>query len=210
MARPGEFNLILTLLEKADTDEGDVIWKGRLTKAVGNSSQIELVFDSNLTALKRPGLQLYYQKGCPLALYGAECSVDKRDWVVEAEVLEINGNSVTVLETFNISYPEESADWFTAGMCELGGMFGFISKHTLLPGASLLKFGRPFETLFLHWANLGYGYGYGYGYGEPIVKLYPGCNRTMQTCIEKFDNLENFGAFPIMPTRTPYNEGMIF
>ncbi|ELF9250511.1 phage BR0599 family protein, partial [Salmonella enterica] len=39
--------------------------------------------------------------------------------------------------------------------------------------------------------------------GQP-VKLYPGCDRTIATCDNKFANHLNYGGQPHMPGKSPY------
>jgi len=41
------------------------------------------------------------------------------------------------------------------------------------------------------------------------VKIYPGCDRVRATCESKFDNLDNFGGFPWIPTKNPFGGSSI-
>ena len=56
-----------------------------------------------------------------------------------------------------------------------------------------------------------YGSGLTLIYPAPLtpgetVSLYPGCDHTLQTCHGRFNNAENFGGFPWIPRRNPFNE----
>ena len=42
------------------------------------------------------------------------------------------------------------------------------------------------------------------------ITLYPGCDHTRATCAAKFANLDNFGGFPWIPTRNPFDGGSLF
>jgi uncharacterized phage protein (TIGR02218 family) len=49
----------------------------------------------------------------------------------------------------------------------------------------------------------------GMAVGDPIV-AYPGCKRTVRACIDKFDNYDNYGGFPHIPGRSPYDGQPVF
>jgi len=41
------------------------------------------------------------------------------------------------------------------------------------------------------------------------IRLYPGCDHTKGTCNTKFNNLDNFGGFPWIPIRNPFDGNSI-
>jgi hypothetical protein len=45
--------------------------------------------------------------------------------------------------------------------------------------------------------------------GDPVV-AYAGCKRTVRECIDKFDNYDNYGGFPHIPGRSPYDGNPVF
>lgn len=38
------------------------------------------------------------------------------------------------------------------------------------------------------------------------VKVYQGCDHTIGTCKDKFNNVENYGGFPYVPEKNPFNQ----
>jgi len=42
------------------------------------------------------------------------------------------------------------------------------------------------------------------------ITLYSGCDRTLATCHSKFGNSENFGGFPLIPTKNPFGGSPIY
>jgi GH24 family phage-related lysozyme (muramidase) len=81
----------------------------------------------------------------------------------------------------------------------------FITNHS----GSTLTLIRQLDSLSEAFAKQGYGQGYGYGYGGLVARIFPGCDRTTQTCKDKFDNLNNNGAFPFIPLKNPMSGSSI-
>jgi len=44
--------------------------------------------------------------------------------------------------------------------------------------------------------------------GPQSVTLYPGCSHTIADCRDKFNNLVNFGGFPWIPSKNPFNNSV--
>lgn len=190
----------VTLFVK-DGNEVSVAWKGRLASVKPDEKSIKLVFESIFTSLRRPGLRLRYQRTCPHALYGYGCNVPKEDFAISGEVTAISGNLVTM--PVAAGHP---AGFFTSGMIESpDGTLRFITGHS----GSTLTLIRPLESLNSFFAKNGYGEGYGYGYGGLVVRIYPGCDRTKETCQSKFNNLNNYGGFPFIPLKNPFGGSSI-
>lgn len=40
------------------------------------------------------------------------------------------------------------------------------------------------------------------------VTVFAGCDHTVETCRDKFDNVVNFGGFPYVPTKNPFRTGL--
>lgn len=192
----------LTLFVKdMETATTVVGWKGRLASVKPTEKSIQLIFESVFTSLRRPGLRQRYQRTCPHALYGPGCNVAKEDFAVSGQVTNVDGTSVTM--PVAASFPN---GWFTAGMIEApDGTMRFITAHS----GSTLTLIRPLDSLSNAYANQGYGQAYGYGYGGLVARIFPGCDRTTQTCKTKFNNLNNNGAFPFIPFKNPFSGSSI-
>lgn len=192
----------LTIFGYEDADV-TVIWKGRLVSVKPEVSEITLIFESIFTSLRRAGLRKKYQRSCPYVLYGRGCSLNKDDWAVPGQMTAISTNGLT------ITVPEAAgfADgYFTAGMVEApDGTLRFITNHS----GSTLTLIRPVDSLGEAFASSGYGVNYGGYYGGVAVNIYPGCNRSKETCKNKFDNLDNYGGFAFIPLKNPFGGSSI-
>lgn len=171
--------ITLTVFSKEDNDV-TVVWKGRLVSMKPSDATIELLLESIFTSLRRPGLRQKYQRVCPHVLYGKGCNLDKAGFAVAGTATAVNGASMTISAAS--SYP---AGYFTYGMLETaGGVFRMIASHS---GSSIVLI-RPVDFA-----------------GNFNVNIYPGCDRTINTCNDKFSNKNNFGGFPYIPLKNPFN-----
>lgn len=160
-----------------------VYWKGRIVSVDWpDNATTKLTCESVFTSLKRPGLRARYQRMCRHALYSAQCGVDKADYAVAGTVSAINA-AKTVL---TVTAAEALADgWFTGGMVETPtGGFLFVTGHT----GSSLTLDTPCALS-----------------ASDAVTLYPGCARNRETCQGRFGNILNFGGWPWIPTRNPFD-----
>ncbi len=172
-------------------DETTIAWRGRHTSTNPSGMTMVMAFESNFTALGKYGLTKRYQISCPHRLYSTACGVNKDNYASSYVVSDVNGVYVTLSET-----PSESDGYFKYGMIEEpGGLYGYIIGHS---GATITM-QRAVDSLTSAFESSGYGNGYGQYYGGLSVTIYPGCMKSLDTCHDKFDNVENFGGFPWIP-----------
>lgn len=186
----------LTIFNKdVETNNVFVVWKGRLTSVKPDASSIKLTFESVFTSLRRTGLRAKYQRSCPHVLYGRGCKLNKANFETTGPVSSVSGVSVV------IPIAAAQADgYYNAGMIQApDGSLRFVISHS---GANLTLI-RPQEGLQDAFDNSGYGMSYGLYYGQVTASIYPGCDRTKETCDSKFSNLDNYGGFPYIPTKNP-------
>lgn len=176
-----------------------VVWKGRVTSATAAGSEVDLKCESVFTSLRRPGLRARYQRTCRHTLYGTACGLLKELFAWPGVLTSIAGTSMVVPEAAG-----KPDGYFTGGMVGTpDGGFRFIMQHV----GTNLTLSYPIPSLEAEVA--GYGNNYGNNYGGVAVTLYPGCDHLKQTCLDKFNNLDNFGGFPWIPTRNPMDGSSI-
>jgi len=175
-----EVMIVTIIRHHVEDSEYRIIWKGRITDCRWKGSTCELVSNSVFTLFKRAGLRRVYQLGCPHMLYGNMCNVDKDIYAITGTIDDVAG------ETLDIDGADSySADYFAGGMLQFGDEFRLITAHS---GITVTILG-PLETLVI----------------GNTVTLWPGCNRTFDTCINKFSNSINFGGLPYLPTTNPFS-----
>lgn len=171
----------LTLFVKeAETGAVSVVWKGRMTGVKPTMSQIKLVFESVFTSLRRPGLRRRFQRNCPHVLYGRGCFVDKSLFALAGTVASVAGLTVVVAAAGT-----KPDGYFRGGIIQApDGTLRFITNHV---GTTLYLI-REIDSLV----------------ASAAVTLYPGCDRTRETCVGTFNNLYNNGSTPFIPIKNPY------
>lgn len=160
-------------------DDIQVMWKGRITAYKVGGSSIVLTCENIQTTVRRNGLREAYQRTCRHSLYGPGCRLNLDDWLTAFTVGTVTDN------TFTVTAMTEEDNYYTGGILKFGENLGFITNHT---GTTL--------TLLNVMPDLVDG---------SAVSLAPGCNLTRSTCETKFDNVLNFGGFPYIPSRNPFN-----
>jgi uncharacterized phage protein (TIGR02218 family) len=159
-----------------------VYWKGRVVSVEWSGAQARLTCESVFTSLKRPGLRARYQRMCRHALYSAQCGANKDAHAFPGTVAAINA-AKTVLTVSSAG--ALSAGWLTGGMVQTPtGGFLFITGHT----GSSLTLANPCGLAV-----------------SDAITLYPGCARNRETCQTKFSNILNFGGWPWIPQRNPFD-----
>lgn len=193
--------LVLTVVEIDESDDVSVVWKGRFVSRKPSPTNIQMVFESVFTSIRRPGLRARFQRACRHSLYGNSCKVNRNLFVVNGVPSSMSGVSLVVPEA--ASYPN---GYFTTGMVESSdGEFRFIINHV----GNTLTLMHPWTGLEESLTLDGYGLSYGKYYGGVGVKLYPGCDRSRSTCNSRFSNLPNYGGFDWIPQRNPYDGSSI-
>ena len=149
------------------------------------TSEVNIICDNYIALLDRNLLRRFYSRTCTHALYGAGCNVDRNAFTVFDRVQVILGNVVTI----NALGANFEDNYFTGGYIEsLTSEYrrAFISSHI---GDDLTVFPDP----------------QGFGIGSNI-SISAGCDRTTLTCQNKFNNLLNYGGFPVIPEANPATE----
>jgi uncharacterized phage protein (TIGR02218 family) len=162
-----------------------VLWTGRVLNCAWNGATAVLNCEPVSTSLRRPGLRRLYQKQCPHVLYGPLCGVERAAVSVEATVTAIDGMTVTVAGLDELPYGGGFVEWTTAD--------GALERRFIKEAS-----GSPTDTLLLSRPPTGLEV-------DDAVTVYPGCDHTMSTCETVFNNLPNYGGFPFIPTKNPFD-----
>lgn len=164
-----------------------VYWKGRVISATASGNSIDIGCESIFTSLKRPGLRAKFEYTCRRTLYQKGCNVNRELYKLEGAVIGLSG-------TLNISVAGASLQpngFYTGGILVApDGSSRFITKHV----GDVLTVSRPINSLA----------------GGQAVSVYPGCDHLRETCLNKFNNLPNFGGFPFIPGKNPFNGSSLF
>ena len=187
-----------------DDVEINVSWKGRLTSVKLDASQIKVICENVMTSMKRTGANRKYQRTCPYLLYNENtCGADMFDFREEISISAMSPSGTVLTSPEAASKPD---GFYLGGILETtDGSKRYITRHV----GNQLTISRPSAEITNAFSNTGYGNSYGLFYGQTVFYAYPGCDRTKETCKNKFNNLNNFGGFPFIPIKNPFGGSSI-
>jgi uncharacterized phage protein (TIGR02218 family) len=166
-----------------------VIWFGRHINTKFSESLAELELESIFTSLRRPCLRFRYQRNCPHDLYGVGCKVVKADYVEFENVTTVNGTDINIY-----GLGSNGDGYYSGGFANLNNDGVIQSRFILTHVGDDIVLDLPFVGLL----------------AGMELSLYPGCDRTTETCNSKFSNILNFGGQPYYPEKNPFTGEEIF
>jgi uncharacterized phage protein (TIGR02218 family) len=173
--------LVVKRQHRADADVA-VIWTGRVLNCEFTGAQARLNCEPVTSSMKRPGLRRLYQRGCPHVLYGPGCNLNRASVSTVTTVTAISGLVLSVAALG--AYP------FAGGFVEWEVEAGVIER----------RFVSGFSGLDLTLTQAFQGITVG-----ATVTVSPGCDHTMATCDGTYSNVDNFGGFPFIPSKNPFD-----
>lgn len=187
---PDAITTVTVYRGQVGSTEFNAYWKGRVAGSVIGGDTVTLDCENIFTSMRRTGLRAKYQKNCRHALYSTGCTLDIDDHAYAATAVAASGYSVTI-------EPDSSFDsgFFTGGIIKTDTEMRYISLHS----GNTLTLLQPSRELIEDMNGSS---------GMVSVTLYPGCNHTMTHCKDKFNNLDNYGGYPWIPTKNPFNNGI--
>ncbi len=159
----------------------DSFFYGRASVAKVSRSTAELEVASYLELLNVNMPRSVYQPGCQNTLYDSGCTLSQTAYSREATVL--SGSTTTSL---NLSLGAGTYD----GVFSLGGLLGIVgaNSHVLRTVKSWDGNTAVLVSPLAHAPVVG-----------DTFQIWPGCDKTQNTCDKGFDNLVNFRGFPYIP-----------
>lgn len=183
--------LVTLLCEKFDLDtmqSTEIVFKGRIVNVSWSEDHAEVTCESSSQAIRRMGLRRHYQYGCPHMLFGGECRVDRNQFVTVGNVTNLSNIGFDLIEAVG-----KDNGYYAGGYVEYDHS-ELQTVERIAVSDSDGSNGRI--TLFSFPIGLSAG---------SQVRLYAGCDRTIETCASKFNNAENYGGMPFIPTKDPFS-----
>lgn len=176
---------ILRLFSDQAPYEAGVIFIGQIKHVSfqGIAAQVECQGFEN--AIRRPIPKFRYQPTCNWSLYDMHCKVSSaypNNWGDAITAMSENGLYLTMGRSW-------ATDFFTRGFV----IFNNSHRRMIVdsgPGST------GHDIMYLRYPIPGLKVG-------DIVQLYAGCDGTMETCLNKFNNINNFMGFPYIPYDNP-------
>lgn len=183
-------SVVIRAQHRGDPD-AVIIWSGIVKSGKRTSAaEFEIICNSLMSTLNRNGLRLSWGRSCPFALYDRSCKVVPSDYSVTGQVASMGG-SVVRSNAF-AAFPDR---YFSGGFVAFVGEYGTTERRAVE---------RHVGNTLTFMGNTD-----GISVGN-MVTAYPGCDRITSTCQSKFNNLANYGGFPHLPNKSPFDGDPVF
>lgn len=171
-----------------------IMWVGYVS-SVRFRDQVssDIVCNTQTAFLNRKGLRLSWSRQCPYALYDLDCGVSRAAFAEGATVTRLFGAGFEyVLDDPNTGKKEHR---FQNGYIEWMVDNQYVQRRAILVD-------NITDCIVLGQVD---------GMTEGMrITMYPGCQRNPEDCTDVFDNMSNYGGFPMMPGRSPFDGNPVF
>lgn len=159
---------------------GFIIFDGYITSVAFEGRTCKIDCNPDTEQFNREVPRYKYQSLCNHVLYDSQCAVDRNLFKQSGLVNGVDGNTISVGGFTGSAY--------TGGYVQnaSGTDFRMIIQHS----ADVFTLLLPFAT-------------------DPLgstVTAFQGCDHSVATCKAKFNNVVNFGGFPFIPTKNPFEQ----
>lgn len=178
----GRMSLVISRKHRDDA-EAITFWVGVVRCVTFNPPMADIHCEPISAGMKRDGLRYQYQATCNHMLYSEPCGLSSVAYKTTVVVEAFDGDSIQAS-----GFATHDDGWFKSGFLFRGNDRRMMTAHSGDTVTVLL----PFEGLAV---------------GDSL-DAYAGCPHDRVACLEKFDNLDNFGGFPFIPTKNPFQKGL--
>lgn len=179
-------------VHRPDLTDGVTLWLGRVLGVTWGVGYSQLDCESLFTRLKQPGLRRIYLRNCPHVLYGNECGLSETTF---ADDVVLNGLSSDGFELSSPQFTAQPDGYYSGGKLRFEVSPGVFERRGIRThSGSTVRMTHPIAGLL----------------ATSTVTVYPGCDRTRDTCVAKFNNLPNYGGFPYIPEKNPFGSSSVY
>ena len=177
--------ITLRVFHTTDPDQQAVVaFMGRIVNVKFVAGLAEVRCESLMTSLGRPILRKAFQTQCNHVLYGDDCRVSRVAFVQAATLSSVSNNALS-----SAQFVALGDDYLAGGYLEwTNGDGNLESRYILTHVGDTITIEFPIQ-------NIAAG---------ASVDVYPGCRHNRTDCINKFNNIINYGGFPYIPRKNAF------
>lgn len=171
---------VIKLFRDQDPLEGSTIFVGMIKNVAWAGNQATVQCTGFEHFLKKQIPRERYQPSCNYFLYSDECGIDKTLFQTNTTLTAIDSSGMILTST---DFGLQSDNYFAWGYLVKGDYKRMIVEHA----GNLVTMRYPIPNLTV---------------GDAVT-IYAGCNKKIETCNTKFDNILEFGGFNEVPLYNP-------
>lgn len=157
-------------------------FNGQVVSVVIGAHVAEVECASRSRYLKKVLPRIIYQAYCNHDIYDSECLVEDSDYLVPGTLTSVSGADISAVAWSNAAGYADG--YFQGGRVVVGSDMRLVVKHV----DDTLTLQIPFNSEVV---------------AGVTVSLYPGCDGSPETCVNRFNNLEHFLGMPYIPSKNP-------
>ncbi|GGK08514.1 phage BR0599 family protein [Luteimonas terricola] len=165
-----------------------LLWSGVLAELRDSTHKAHIRCQTRLATMATAGLRRCWQVACPHVLYGRQCGVDQNAFRVDATLFGSSAYSVQ-----SAAFAAYADGWFSGGF--IRWQVGTDIEHRFV----VRHVGDTLHLLTPSALPVG-----------TVVASFPGCDRSMPTCHEKFNNSLDYGGQHTIPRDHPFDGHAVF
>lgn len=168
------------------TPEQVIYWSGRVANTRWVGSIAELHCEPVDAMLNRECLRRSYQWACPHMHYADECGLVKDAWALTLAGSDLTPSGADLAATAIGGYAD---GYFTNGWIMQNDLY---QRHITAHTGNTITLVEPLGTIG----------------ATDNIRVFAGCDRTFDTCKNKFGNQDNYGGFLFIPGVNPFDQGL--
>jgi uncharacterized phage protein (TIGR02218 family) len=188
---PGRVGSIQIFRAHADdpSEETVLLFDGFISQASFDGALVATLSCSPSTSVfKRSGPRFNYQSLCNHILYDVRCKILEAAFQFTGTVIVESGRTIEVAGLF----AAEGADWAVSGFVRSPAGSFDDARLVIAQSGDVL-------TLLNNFAIPAIG---------GSVDVFAGCDHSLAICESKFANVINYGGFPFVPIKNPFNSSL--
>lgn len=194
---------IFTLHLSESTPEVNVFWRGFVSGVKFDKTDAKVSLTTLFSKIVSQIPRRTFSWACNHVLFDGGCKLAKQDFEVVLDVVGISsdrfkvyvtGNGATIGDSFETRITAD-ANYFNGGTVRSPSLVDsrMVIKTTQITTG---QYANTYElSLMVPMDSLESG---------DIINLTAGCNHSIGDCFSRFDNTENYGGFPFVPTANPF------
>jgi hypothetical protein len=171
-----------------------LIFSGDAAALVPNGKDWKATFRAFGQFFSRQFPRFNFQAVCAVPLFSPKCGLDPADFLTDGTlfVFAIDGSYIDIAQIGGHPDPAaKPAHYFMPGRFETGTGSNYeqrmVTDSTIVGGKLRLFFAKPLLKSVLN----------------QVVNIYPGCDGSVDSCLNKFNNLINGRFHPYIPYKNP-------